>query len=323
MKKTGATKKILAVTLLLMLLGAEGYSQAAKPRIMVFPAEIWMKANNFYTTVSNQGKEEYVWDYKKALVENKELYSVINKIGAMFAERSFPLEDLNQKLNDLKDQAALNQLDVSASGASLAESPRDKLLKAAKPDIILEVSWSINTTGPKRSVTFDLKGLDAGTNKQIAAANGTGNPSMSAELPILLQEAVLSHITAFQDQLQNSFNDMMENGREISLQIQVYDNSPKKLNTEINDDGDELKDDIKKWVKDNTVKGRFNLMNTSPNFMAFNAVRIPVMDKEGTAMDADAFAGNLRKYLRKTYQLKCESEGIGLGKALVNIGDKR
>ena len=49
MKKTGATKKILAVTLLLMLLGAEGYSQAAKPRIMVFPAEIWMKANNFYT----------------------------------------------------------------------------------------------------------------------------------------------------------------------------------------------------------------------------------------------------------------------------------
>ena len=66
-------------------------------------------------------------------------------------------------------------------------------------------------------------------------------------------------------------------------------------------------------------------MSTSnaPNFMAFTGVRIPVLDSEGGAMDADAFAGNLRKYLRKTYQLKCESEARGLGKAEVTIGDKR
>ena len=201
------------VTLIFILFGfSVSYSQATKPRIMVFPAENWMKQNNFHTVLVNQGKEDYVFDYKKALVESKELYSVINKIGMMFAERNFPLEDLNQKLNDLKEQEALNQLDQSASGASLSESVRDKLLKVAKPDIIIEVSWSINSIGPKKSITFDLKGLDAGTSKQIASANGTGNPSFSLELPVLLEEAVLSHITNFQDQLMASFADMVENG---------------------------------------------------------------------------------------------------------------
>lgn len=310
-------------TLGLTLLNYQGFAQAAKPRIMVFPAENWMRENKFYTTIANQGKEDYVWDYKKALVESKELYSVINKIGMMFAERGFPLEDLNQKLNDLKEQEALNQVEQSASGAGIAESMRDKLLKVAKPDIIVELNWSVNSFGPKKSITFDLKGLDAGTNKQIASSNGTGNPSFSLELPVLLQEAVLSYITGFQDQLMASFADMFENGREISLDIRVFDNSPRKLNDEINEDGDELKDDIKNWVRKNTVKGRFNLMNTSPNFMAFTGVRIPVLDSEGNAVDADAFAGNLRKYLRKTYQLKCESGARGMGKAEVYIGDKR
>ncbi|MFM2146341.1 MAG: hypothetical protein RL732_1177 [Bacteroidota bacterium] len=316
-------RKSFPILLLFSTWAAAATAQATKPRIMVFPAENWMRENKFYTMVSNQGKEDYVWDFKKALIENKELYSVINKIGMMFAERNFPLEDLNQKLNDLKEQDALNQVDQSASGAGVAESMRDKLLKVAKPDIILEVNWTVNSLGPKKSITFDLKGLDAGTNKQVAAASGTGNPSFSLELPVLLQEAVLSHITGFQDQLMASFTDMFENGREISLDIRVWDNSPKKLNDEINEDGDELKDDIKNWVKKNTVKGRFNLMNASPNFMAFTGVRIPVVDSEGSAMDADAFSASLRKYLRKTYQLKCESGARGLGKAEVTIGDKR
>ena len=166
----------------------------------------------------------------------------------------------------------------------------------------------------------------AGTNWVALTEAGMGSKGIvasNAALAVLLQEAVLSHITGFQDQLMASFSDMFENGREISLNIRVWDNSPKKLNDEINADGDELKDDIKNWVKKNTVKGRFNLMNTSPNFMAFTGVRIPVLDSEGGAMDADAFAGNLRKYLRKTYQLKSDSKGTGLGKAEVTIGDKR
>jgi hypothetical protein len=45
----------------------------------------------------------------------------------------------------------------------------------------------------KNQVTFDLKGVDAGTNKNIASAGGTGNPVMGAILPVVFGTAVLSH----------------------------------------------------------------------------------------------------------------------------------
>ena len=68
------------------------------------------------------------------------------------------------------------------SGASVAENPIDMLKKVAKADIIMQLTWTINKTGPKKSVTFILQGLDSYTDKQIAGAQGTGAPSMSAEI---------------------------------------------------------------------------------------------------------------------------------------------
>jgi hypothetical protein len=145
---------------------------------------------------------------------------------------------------------------------------------------------------------------------------------MGAPLPVMLETAVLNHIDNFNAQLMSHFQDMQENGREISLNVKVWDNSPKKLNDEINADGDELKDDIKKWVKDNTQKGRYTLASSSPNMMNFTQVRIPLYGEDGAAFDADAFATKLRKYLRKSYQLPAASSAIGLGKAEVVIGGK-
>jgi hypothetical protein len=316
-------RSLFFITLLIITFQLEVNAQAAKPRIMIFPANFWMKSKNYFTTVNNQGKVEDVMDYQKAFNNDKELYSVMNKIGQLMADRGFALEDMASKLKDISEQNALNNMDQNSSGGGIAESPRDKLLKVAKPDIILELSWTVNIQGPKKYLTFDLKGIDAGTNKPIASAGGPGTPSFSADVPVLLQEAVLSQLDNFNAQLMNHFKDMFENGREISLDIKVWDNSPKKLNDEINDDGDQLKDDIKKWVKNNTVKGRFTLSNSSPSFMSFTQVRIPIYDEDNAAFDADGFATKLRKYLRKNYQLQSEASAIGLGKAEVAIGGKR
>lgn len=300
------------------------YSQAKKPSIMIFPANVWMTSNGYVYEIDNQGTKQQVMDYQKALDNNADLYSVVNKIENMMKERGFPLENLDSSLKDLADKKALNSMDANSNGSDIASSPKDMLLATARPDIVLEITWSVNTLGPKKSVTFDLKGLDAGTNKNIASAGGTGNQLIGSTLPAMLETAVISHIDNFNVQLMTHFDDMFENGREISLDIKVWDDSPKKLNDEINEDGDELKDDIKKWVTSNTVKGRNKLINSSPNMMTFKEVRIPIYAEDGTtAFDADAFATNLKKYIRRTYKLPGESSATGLGKAEVIIGGKR
>ena len=68
---------------------------------------------------------------------------------------------------------------TSKEGGELNESPIDKLKKVAKADIWLQMTWSVNTVGPKKSITFNLQGLDAYTDKQIAGASGTGEPSFT------------------------------------------------------------------------------------------------------------------------------------------------
>ncbi|NWL04229.1 hypothetical protein DM790_25705 [Flavobacterium collinsii] len=317
-------KKILTVFMLFFSVLSVLWGQAKKPSIMIFPANVWMSENGYTYEVDNQGNKIVVMDYQRAMNENQNLSMVINKIEGLMTDRGFPLENLGATLKDIADKRALSNADVSKEGNEISVSPRDMLLATARPDIILELNVSINKNGPKKSVTFELKGIDAGTNQNIASATGTGNELIGATLPVMLETAVLSHIDNFNNQLQSHFDKMFEEGREISLEIKVWDESPKKLNDEMNEDGDELKDIIKKWMTSNTVKGRNILANSSPNILSFKNVRIPLYEEDGTtAFDADGFAAKLRKYLKKNFGLVSESSAIGLGKGQVVIGGKR
>lgn len=318
MKKIPASFTLFFSAIVLM------WGQAKKPSIMIFPANVWMVENGYTYQIDNQGSQVVVMDYQRAMNENQNLSMVINKIEGLMIDRGFPLENLGATLKDIADKNALNNADVSKDGAEISVSPRDMLLATARPDIVLELNVSVNKNGPKKSVTFELKGLDSGTNQNIASATGTGNELIGATLPVMLETAVLSHIDNFNNQLQSYFDKMFEEGREITIDIKVWDESPKKFNDEMNDEGDELKDIIKKWMTANTVKGRNKLAVSSPNMLTFKEVRIPLYEEDGvTAFDADGFAGKLRKYLKKNFGLVSESSAIGLGKGQVIIGAKR
>ncbi|MDV7395604.1 DUF6175 family protein, partial [Arthrospira platensis SPKY1] len=127
--------------------------------------------------------------------------------------------------------------------------------------------YTINKQGPQRSITFMLQGLDAYTNKQIAGAQGTGTPSFATETPVLLEEAVISHIDDFNARLQAHFDDLFQNGREIVFQVRIWDSSPIDLEEVFDYNGNDLElgEIIEDWVADNTVAGRFNTSTYTEN----------------------------------------------------------
>ncbi len=315
-------KKVRLIAVLIILMSTSAFSQAVnKPSIMIFPDDVWMNSNGFLKELDNQGVKTMVPDYTKALL-NEELSQVITKIEEMMRFRGYPLENLSSSLKSIQDSEAIKSMETSEEGNSVQVSLKDKLLNAARPDIILYVSWKVNTLGPKKSVYFSLKAMDAGTNKPAGAASGTGNELIGATLGVMLETAVLSHIDNFNAQLMTYFDEMFAKGREITVEIQVFENSPKKINSEINEDGDELSDDIQKWMKANTVNGAFTIQTKTSTLMKMISVRIPLRDEDGTAFTADAFGTKLRKYMRKTYQLPCSSYPIGTGKVVLVIGGK-
>jgi len=308
---------------MLLLAAASAFSQAKKPTLMVVPSDVWCNKNGYVQTFDNQGISETVPDYKAALSNNMDLVAVTTKIGALMAERGFPLKDMAQTIKNISSLSTEDRLIQSkTSGAAMTESPLDRFRRTAKADILLEVTWNVTTMGPKKQVTYMLAGKDAYSGKQVAGSEGTGAASFAADLPLLLEEAVQDHMDAFCVQLQSHFEDMMQNGRECMLDVRVWDNGS-GIDLESEYEGMELIDVIDNWLADNTVQHRFNKTDATENFALYEQVRIPLYKPNGQGMDMDAFARSLRSYLSKPpYSIPCKVINRGLGRALLVIGEK-
>lgn len=313
-------KSIILTFLAVLCISTIAFSQAKKPTLMVVPSDIWCNMNGYMMEFDNQGRIVKVPDYKKALQENLELMMVISKINELMTERGFPLKNLESSLKTLESEGAEEEMMTSRSGSDVNESPVDKLKKVAKADIWIQMTWAVNTVGPKRSITFNLQGLDAYTDKQVAGASGTGQPSFTVELPVLLEEAVLTYLDNFNVQLQAHFDDLFANGREIILRIRTWSNSETDLETEFG--GKALTEIIEEWVSQNTVQGRFSTSDATENMMLMEQVRIPLYDAGGRAVDARGWARGLQKYLKTTYQVDAKLTMRGLGQAALVIGEK-
>jgi hypothetical protein len=312
--------KNIFYTIFTILTFSSLFSQAKKPTIMVVPSDVWCNNNGYNMEYDNQGKKVKVSDYRKAFQENADLLLVVSKINELMAERGFPLKNLESSLKTLESESAEDAMLTSKSGSDISESPIDKLKKTAKADIWMQMTWTVNQRGPEKSITFNLQGLDAYTDKQVAAASGTGDPSFSAAFPVLLQEAVLAHLDNFNVQLQKHFDDLFANGREIIVRIKKFDSFDGDLESEYG--GEELGSIIESWISQNTVQGRFNTSDATENMMLFEQVRIPLYDEKNKALDARNWIKGLQKMLKEKHQIESKLMMKGLGQAQLVIGEK-
>ena len=131
------------------------------------------------------------------------------------ADRGFPLKDLQQTVKSISNLSAEDRLITSKkSGASITESPLDRLRRTAKADIILEIDWTVNTVGPKSSITYNLRAIDAYSNKQVAGA----------EVP-LFSEILIRHLNIRASN--KSFDTLAE--RILAKTISSFDDSVKSI----------------------------------------------------------------------------------------------
>ena len=307
---------------MLTLCTVSAMGQAKKPTLMVVPSDAWCKEHGFEQTFDNQGTPEQIPDYKAAVSTDKQLNAVISKINILMADRGFPLKDLQQNVKSINNLSAEDRLITSKrSGSAITESPLDRLRRTAKADIILEIDWTVNTLGPKSSITYNLRALDAYSNKQVAGAEGTGMGSFSAELPVLLEEAVQDHMDAFTARLQEHFDDLLENGREVVLDMRIFDSSTVDFEKEYN--GYELNEVIDNWLADNCVNHRFSKSDATETMILYEQVRIPLYKQNGMAQDTYGFARDLARFLGAApYNITVKTINRGLGRCLLVFGEK-
>jgi hypothetical protein len=274
------------------------------------------------TEFDNQGTKQKVPNYKQAFQEDTEIGQVISKIGSLMIDRGFPLKDAEQELKAIEQRAAEDNMTAStASGASLSESPLDKLKNRAKADIVIQIWWKVSKTEQGKVISFVLEAFDAYTSKRIAASSGNSTPNSTDIVPVLLQTAILANIDDFVKDLQSHFDDMFTNGREIRLTVRKWNNWDKNLEDEI--EGEEIINHITTWMDTNTVQGRFNKTDASESIIRFEQVRIPLFDDKNKALDARDFGKKLQKFLKAApYNFEVKLMTRGLGEVILVLGEK-
>jgi hypothetical protein len=314
MKKT----HLILFSLFIIGISQNAFSQAKKPTLMVLPSDNWCEQRYFMTEFDNQGTKQRVPDYKLAFQQDNELGQVITKLNSLLIRKGFNPKVAEQELKSIEAKTAEGNMTKSvASGAQIYQSQLDKIRNRVKMDIIIQIWWKVNND---KSVSFTLEAFDVYTNKSIAAETFNALPSEDI-IPIKLENAISNSFDPFLNDLQNHFEDLLLNGREILITLKRWDNWENNFETEIN--GEELTDYINKWMNENTVNNKFSRIEATENLIIFEQVRIPIYDKNNYPMDAREFAKGLQKYLKKEpfkYEVKLMQRG--LGEAILILGEK-
>jgi hypothetical protein len=313
--------KKLFVSITFLCYGLLAFSQGHSITIMIVPSDIWCKNNNCLTTWDNQGKTVYIPDYKKALL-NSDLALAISQINGLFADRGFELKQLEQALKSLDAQSAEDAVFTTKSGAELAESPIDKLRKIVNADIWITISWDVGTAGPKFFVqNFILSGIDAYTDKSITEAQQAKGPEgFSGNISSSVSAMVESKMDVFTQRLENHFEQLENNGREISMIIRTATSFDGDLESEYN--GTELGVLIEDWIYDNTKYHVFSTGQATENRMVFENVRIEFYTDQGRKQDARRWGMGLQKYLQTQFQIVSKVMTKGQGQVQIVIGEK-
>lgn len=300
---------------------------AQQPTIMVIPSDALLSKLGCITETNINGTSDFVPDYKKAFVKDPDLVQVISKIGELFTERGFNLSDLSQTMKEIGQESAVDRARNTSrnNGGLLLSDELDEVLNVARPDFILELTYDVKQAGgPMRAVSFTLTAKDAYSRKQVAASSGVGPNSTEQIVMRLVQQAVLTHIPNLQSQMQQHFNDIKANGREISCRVQIYANAGFDLNEEFGSNYDTLSDIIYDWTKNNSVRRSSRIThNTRAEFRC--AVRIPITNPDNSSdpYSAREYARRLRRELSSKYGIKSEDATQGIGDAHILIQGRR
>ena len=287
--------------------------------MMILPSDNWCDARFFMTTYDNMSVQVKTPNYQQAFVEDQELPLVISKIGSLLTNLGYSVKDAEIETKAVYNRMGEDNLTTSKStGASIAESPLDIIKRRAKMDILIQIWWKVNREQSGKSISFTMEAFDSYTSKRIATSTGTSEPS-SESIPVMLERNVSAHLNDFDKQMTNYFKDMKKNGREVVLNVRVWDDWGSDLESVFK--GKELIEIIQDWLSVNTVNGVFNLSDATENFAQFEQVRIPLFNDAGRAVDARSFVSGLRKSLSE-YGIESKLMMRGLGEANLILGEK-
>lgn len=261
------------------------------------------------------GKTLYIRDYAGYLLADDNNKLVTRVIQNYFIEIGFPLNDLEQSLKSLNNEAIMDEAD------GLAKDAKTLLVANCSPDIIIEFDYNVSHKAITRTnrvpmFSFNISAIDSFNNKSIATAFKSNIESAVADYA---DKKLAGDLKPLVSQIKTYFTNIITNGREITFRVAVDASSALALTDEYNDFAESYGDWIREWVKTNAKLGAANLQRNTDKEMYFVNVRISNNASDGTQFNAYDFANNFRKEFSRTFGVKTVNATQGLADAYTII----
>ncbi len=223
--------------------------------------------------------------------ERNELLRVaITKVKEAFDERGVNTIDFRAKLKQLNNTGVLTD--------EQQHSIKDDVIALSGADIYVEVEANKNFSNTGNSVTVILTAYDASSGESLANKVSTSPKFRTNSFGKLTEKAVEAEIDNLLNTIQDKFNDIIENGRTITLNIGLSEDVDYDFDSEVDDSGDLLSDLIEDWVQSASFKNYYHLQGVTDTKMIFDLVKIPLKDDRGRTYRVSKFGAKFKKFLK-------------------------
>lgn len=312
-------KKIFISMLLLITMSMTCYAQTAdKPKIIVFPDNIWMNDHGYMTVINNDGKKLRIPRYDDMFNENRDMATAIQAVQYVFEKRGFEHEDLQNTLRSM-DMESAEEMARQSEGAGTENGMIEEILKQANPDIRIDLDYAVKPIGPRKNISFRLKAVDAYSSEQVASCEGTIEGTTD-QTDLALRKVIAGKSEEFCQQIIDYFRDLRANGRKVTVIFRAGAGSGIDfLNDEVGSSGDIYSDFLHDWLRNHAVKKAATMGRQTKNLCEFKNVRIPFFDDSGNPTNARRWAQGIRKAFIAETGIKIKNDIVGSGMGRVNF----
>jgi len=269
-----ARKLAAAVWLFCMVLPAvQAQVTTVQPKIMVIP----------YTS---EGE-----DIRTILEEDVNKRIVLTKIKEAFDARGFTTIDYTARLKALSQSNAFT--------ADNRQDVKSQLIELSGADIYVEAEISLLLSPTGNSVKVIMTAYDASTGGSLANKVAESGKFYTDDFGKLASRAIEGTAESFLNVIQTKFNDIVENGRSVTVNFGFDEASVCSMSAEVGSQGLALSDEIELFMEENAYHNNYHIQGTTDKQMIFDDVRIPLKDtKTGNNYSANKFALSIFKFMR-------------------------
>ncbi|WP_282774302.1 DUF6175 family protein [Phaeodactylibacter xiamenensis] len=215
----------------------------------------------------------------------------ITKVKEAFDQRGVNTIDFRAKLKQLQNAEALTE--------DQEMTLKDEVIKMSGADIYVEIEANKDRTNTGNSVTCILTAYDAFSGESLANKVSSSPKFNTENFEKLTQKAIEAEVDNLLNTIQEKFNDMVENGRTITMEVGIEIGTDFNLDTEVDDSGYYLSELIEEWVAENAHKHYFHIQGQSETKMIFDIIKVPLKDDMGRNYRISTFAADFRRHFRE------------------------